>query len=326
MKVSVIIPTYKGSNKLSRAIQSVLQQDYPVKNIEIIVVDDNAPESDERRLTEEIMKKFPDVIYLKHHKNLKGAQARNTGIKVATGDFISFLDDDDFMLKNRISDAIEFMKNNNDSDGIYCSVIILEKDKIVGELRPKKRLYWEDMLCNELSIGTGSNIFLRKHCFDNINFDIDFLRNQDVEFMINILSRYKVYGINEVGLVKSGNGTINSLDYFKMKAVKQQLFKKYEYLINAKDDSFKKQFRILNAEYMFKFSKGSNYEGITDARKELERFRQLTFREKTYIFILKFRIKDCIVGKIARRLKWLKYTSIYDDKQKYSEIIKLYNI
>ena len=326
MKVSVIIPTYKGSNKLSRAIQSVLQQDYPAKDIEIIVVDDNAPDSDERRLTEEVMKKYSDVIYLKHHKNLKGAQARNSGIKVATGDFISFLDDDDFMLKNRISDAVEFMKNVNDCDGVYCSVIILEKDKIVNKLHPKERLYWEDMLCNELSIGTGSNIFLKKRCFDNINFDIDFLRNQDVEFMINILSKYKVYGINEIGLVKSGNGTINSLDYFKMKAVKQQLFKKYEYLTDAKDDSFKKQCEIFNAEYMFKFSKGSNYEGINDARKNLERFRQLNFKEKAYLYILKFGIKNTFVGKIAYKLKQKKYTSIYDDKQKYSEIIKLYNI
>lgn len=326
MKVSVIIPTYKGSNKLSRAIQSVLLQDYPVKNIEIIVVDDNEPYSEARILTEEVMKKFPNVVYLKHPKNLNGAQARNTGIKVATGDFITFLDDDDFMLENRISDAVKFMKNINDCDGVYCSVIILEQDKIVDELHPKERLYWEDMLCNELSIGTGSNIFLKKRCFDNINFDSDFLRNQDVEFMINILSKFKVYGINEIGLVKSGNGTINSLDYFKMKAVKQQLFKKYEYLINTKGDSFKIQCELFNAEYMFKFSKGSNYEGINDARKNLERFRQLKFKEKAYIYILKFGIKNTFVGKIAYKLKQKKFTSIYDDKQKYSEIIKLYNI
>lgn len=326
MKVSVIIPTYKGSNKLSRAIKSVLQQDYPAKNIEIIVVDDNEPDSDERKITEEIMKKFPDVIYLKHHKNLKGAQARNTGIKVATGDFISFLDDDDFMLKNRISDAVEFMKDNYNCDGVYCSVIILEKDKIVDVLHPKEILYWDDILLNELSIGTGSNIFLRKHCFDNITFDTDFLRNQDVEFMINILSSYTIYGINKIGLVKSGNGTNNSLDYFKMKRVKQQLFKKYEFLINAKGGNFRKQCEVLNAEYMFKFSRGSNYEGINDARKEVEKFRQLTFKEKIYIYILKFKIKDTFVGKIARGIKRLKYSSIYDDKQKYSEVIKLYNI
>ena len=56
--ISVIIPTYKGSKSLRRTIQSVLDQSY--KNIEIIVVDDNDPDTEERKLTEELIRSFGD--------------------------------------------------------------------------------------------------------------------------------------------------------------------------------------------------------------------------------------------------------------------------
>ena len=65
--VSVIIPTYKGSSALNRAIDSVLCQSY--KEIEIIVVDDNDPTSDERKNTEALMSRYigdKRIRYIKH--------------------------------------------------------------------------------------------------------------------------------------------------------------------------------------------------------------------------------------------------------------------
>lgn len=67
MLVSVIIPTYKGSKCLSRAINSVLNQ--VGVDFEVLVVDDNNPDSDERKKTEIVMKDYVNddrVIYLKH--------------------------------------------------------------------------------------------------------------------------------------------------------------------------------------------------------------------------------------------------------------------
>lgn len=86
MPVSVIIPTYKGSSALNRAIDSVLCQSY--KEIEIIVVDDNDPTSDERKNTEALMSRYigdKRIRYIKHQRNSNGAVARNTGITAATG-------------------------------------------------------------------------------------------------------------------------------------------------------------------------------------------------------------------------------------------------
>lgn len=114
-KVSIIIPTYGRKVKyLKRAIQSVLKQDY--ENVEIIVVDDNKADSEFRKNIQEFMEKFSEekrVKYVPNKENMGGALARNEGIKVATGQYISFLDDDDIYLKHKVKNQIEFMKQNN---------------------------------------------------------------------------------------------------------------------------------------------------------------------------------------------------------------------
>lgn len=112
-KVSVIIPTYKRSEFLHRAIDSVLNQTY--SNIEVVVVDDNDPNSKYRLETEEKMKKYSkntNVIYIKNNKNLGGALARNEGIFKASGDYITFLDDDDIYLPEKIERQLKFMLEN----------------------------------------------------------------------------------------------------------------------------------------------------------------------------------------------------------------------
>lgn len=131
-KVSVIIPTYKRSEFLDRAISSVLNQTY--SNIEVIVVDDNEPHSNFRLLTQEKMSKYATnerIIYERNERNLGGALARNQGINKATGDYITFLDDDDIYLPNKVSVQIEYMMKNN-LDLTFSDVRIHTKeDKLV---------------------------------------------------------------------------------------------------------------------------------------------------------------------------------------------------
>lgn len=113
-KVSVIIPTYKRSAFLKRAIDSVLNQTY--SDIEIIVVDDNNPNSIDRSKTEEFMFSYNSdnrVTYIKNANSVGGALARNEGIAVAKGEFITFLDDDDIYLPNKVASQLFYMLENN---------------------------------------------------------------------------------------------------------------------------------------------------------------------------------------------------------------------
>ncbi|MCC3356090.1 glycosyltransferase family 2 protein [Bacillus sp. REN16] len=113
IKISIVIPTYKRSDFLLRAIDSLLHQTY--SNVEIIVIDDNVSNSEFRLLTEQKMEKYKDnkkIIYIKNKENLGGALARNVGIYKATGEFVTFLDDDDIYLPNKVENQLQYMIKN----------------------------------------------------------------------------------------------------------------------------------------------------------------------------------------------------------------------
>ena len=112
--VSVVIPTFKRADMLDRAIESCLNQTY--KNLEIVIVDDNDPESEYRKLTSKHMEKYISnkaIKYIKSHKNMGGAEARNLGINNSSGEYIAFLDDDDYFFDDKIKNQLEYMIKNN---------------------------------------------------------------------------------------------------------------------------------------------------------------------------------------------------------------------
>ena len=88
--VSVVIPCYRDSATLGRAIRSVLAQTY--RPIEVVVVNDCSPETVE---IEGCLTEFPEVRYLRNERNLGLAATRNAGLVAATGDCVAFLDADD---------------------------------------------------------------------------------------------------------------------------------------------------------------------------------------------------------------------------------------
>lgn len=131
-KVSIIIPTYKRNELLSRAIDSSLAQTY--LNIEILVIDDNTPNSSYRAQTEKIMDKYSHnnkVIYLKNKENVGGSLARNRGIQAASGEFVTFLDDDDEYNPNKVERQLAFMVKNGCDMSFSDISLVNEKGKLV---------------------------------------------------------------------------------------------------------------------------------------------------------------------------------------------------
>ena len=126
--VSVIITTYRRSNQLIKAIESVLQQSY--KNIEIIVVDDNSAFPQERVISRKYAKQFKMIKLIENDTNLGGALSRNVGIDHARGELISFLDDDDIYMPTRIEEMVKVYEKNKQSNVglIYCDCYVVDKD------------------------------------------------------------------------------------------------------------------------------------------------------------------------------------------------------
>lgn len=103
-KISVITPVYNDSLFLNRTINSVLNQTY--KNLELIIIDDNSSDN-----SLSIIKSFKDErIKIIHNETNKGAAySRNIGIKNASGDFIAFLDGDDYWFPTKLEKQLNFM-------------------------------------------------------------------------------------------------------------------------------------------------------------------------------------------------------------------------
>ena len=124
MLVSVIVPTYKRSVPyLSRAIESVLNQTY--SNIELIVIDDSPSDFSQRKQIAQYMSSLQDdrVHYLQNEKNMGGSLARNRGIDSAKGEYITFLDDDDEYLPEKVENQVRFMRET-DCDLSFSDMIM----------------------------------------------------------------------------------------------------------------------------------------------------------------------------------------------------------
>lgn len=231
--VSVIIPTYGMPLFLDRTVNSVLNQ--TLKDIEIFVVDDNNPGTDERKETEIIMGSFHDerLHYLKHPHNLNGSVARNTGISQASGKYLSFLDSDDEYMSERLEKCVNTMESADSSiAGVYTGCEFRRAGETYHVMNTVKAgQYLVETLACTFNLGTGSNLFIRKSVVDELNgFDGAFLRHQDYEFMARIFEKYSLTSISEVLVIKN-NENFNLPNVEKIIEIKKQYLKKFEPLI-----------------------------------------------------------------------------------------------
>ena len=104
--VSVIIPIYNVERFIQKTVKSVIGQDY--KNIEIILVDDGSPDNSPEIIEE--MSKSDNRIICIHKENGGVSSARNAGIKIAKGEYVTFIDGDDWVSTNYVSYLLELVK------------------------------------------------------------------------------------------------------------------------------------------------------------------------------------------------------------------------
>jgi len=114
-KVSVIIPSYNHERYVEESIRSVLEQTY--ENIEIIVLDDGSSDS-----SPEILKKLSEQygFYYEHQNNIGLPATLNKAIKIASGDFISFVASDDVFLPDKIQLLMDAFKELNEEYAVVC--------------------------------------------------------------------------------------------------------------------------------------------------------------------------------------------------------------
>ena len=220
---------------LPRAISSALGQTY--KNIEVLVVSDNEPDDDYTAKARQTVDGFGDprvrLITQQHHIN--GAVARNVGIRASEGQYISFLDDDDYIDATKVERQVEMLSKLDKSwGGVCCSYKGYRNGKLVEVAPPFKSGYvYKQVLMRQIKTQTNSLLLRRDALFDVGLFDETLLRHQDVQLLVDFTYKYKLYYMDEL---------LNNLDYDdntnrpnpeKVMAVKQAFFSSVHNVIES---------------------------------------------------------------------------------------------
>lgn len=184
--ISVIIPCYNHGAYLGNAINSIYgQQGYA--SYEIIVVDDGSADD-----TREVALAFPGVRYI-YQQNAGLSAARNTGIKYSNGQFLLFLDADDWLLPDAMATNYSYLKDHEEIafvSGAYAKFFV--KENLLIDI---KKEVVSDHYCTFLEgnyIGMHAAVLYRRRLFDNLAFDESLKACEDYDLYLKIARHYPV--------------------------------------------------------------------------------------------------------------------------------------
>lgn len=122
--ISIIIPTYNRPKWLKQSIESALGQSY--SPVEVVVVNDGSTNTETRTIASQ----YPQVLYVYQSNQGLGA-ARNTGIGASRGEYILFLDDDDWLTEDALSSKVEIFSSSQSIGVVYSDLYLTNADGLV---------------------------------------------------------------------------------------------------------------------------------------------------------------------------------------------------
>ena len=128
--VSIITACYNSEKYIERLLQSILIQNYP--SIEVIAVNDGSTDKT-LEILNSYKKRFPDNGYkleIITQKNKGPSSAFNTGIKKFSGDYLTFIADDDFLKPDSIKNRVDYLKKHDDCDMVYGAVEVVSENDV----------------------------------------------------------------------------------------------------------------------------------------------------------------------------------------------------
>ncbi len=329
IKVSVIVPVYNTEKYLDRCIKSLVNQ--TLKDIEIILVDDKSPDNSPR-MCDEYSKKDRRIKVIHKEKNEGLGYARNSGMTIATGEYIGFVDSDDYIdldyyeklynqAKKSLADVCyagnkEFKATSKGND-INLGIKISLKEKVIDVEKVLLNIMDVDVEKHCIGMSVWRAIFKaniikdnniqflseREYVSEDILFDFDFLKHSKRATFVN--DTYYYYCFNEISLTK----TYRKDRFEKTKQLHNKLNEKSEGFQNKSKikEGIDKLF-IMNVRFCIKFEKLNSkkvaIENIdkvcNDSRvkQAIKKVKGSNFRQKLFNFLIKHKQSKIIYAMI----------------------------
>lgn len=351
-KISVIIPVYNSAKYLQRCIESVIFQSY--KNLEIILIDDCSKDN-----SYEICKSFESVydniIVYKNEKNMGVSNTRNKGLRVAKGDYICFVDSDDWVDYNYCIDLYETIINTNSQIAI-CGFLYIDliNDKNVQQFNYspnnldllKKNDCFE--LYNKVLLQSPCNkLFVREIIEQNkIKFDEKLFIGEDLRFCIDYLSKIKIDKIpflnkpNYIYCKSTNSSLMGQVGRNDINEVLKNVDMLYSNLIEQSKENFNcyeniKKLKIKNHIYSIvsnkNVSKSEKKALIFQLKKQFDsslsnkyilKIKKMHTKNEIYLFILKVRQAIKLKIELVKKLpyKYRIYNFVKKSKNNFKDI------
>lgn len=192
-KVTIVIPVFNGAKLLGEAIESSLAQTHT--NLEVIVVNDGS--RDDGR-TERVAERYASRVRYIHKENEGVASALNTGIKNATGEYISWLSHDDLYYSTKIATQIEFLRRERYPNKVlyYTDFEYIDEVGMVIATYRLEHLRPEEFIYSLFSGGVlhGCSLLIPRVCFGDVGlFNQDLFTTQDYEYWFRSLKKGYVF-------------------------------------------------------------------------------------------------------------------------------------
>lgn len=183
--VSIIVSCYKCENYILDTVDSILNQTYP--NIEVIMADDCSPDNTYKLLRtreKDLNNRFQRVIIYQNEKNLGVTKSLNGLLKHTEGKFIKFLDSDDMLLTDAVTDLVAYMQLHDEYAFVFGDVYLGKMDTIYQ----KSNQYNAERMLN-------NNVTVNNNCFRNLYFD-NFIPSIGVLIRKSVVDKYGLFDEN----------------------------------------------------------------------------------------------------------------------------------
>ncbi len=223
-QVSVIIPTFNRAHTLARALNSVLAQNHPVK--EVIVVDDGSTDH-----TLELLKDYHSQVTVIAQENCGVSAARNRGIESASSDWIALLDSDDEWLPHKLESQIKTLQSQAGMRLCHSDEIWIRNGRRVNAMhKHEKSGGWIYQKCLPLCVISPSSVLVHRSLFDEFGlFDEALPACEDYDMWLRVCSQLPVAYVDEKLIVKYGghDGQLSrrywGMDRFRVQALQKAL-------------------------------------------------------------------------------------------------------